>query len=117
MAEQKMSKTHGYIDGWNRISEISRTSDISNFKGGVEKDSIEILIWEGVMTVDDTVAGGGSSKWEEIVVLEGHTDSNIPEWANYIIEVKEDGELLKEKFAETKVGAWTKTERLAENYD
>lgn len=111
-----MNNQYAILD-WDKLNEDDRQSDVSDFKGGLEKQGTEILIWRGVSVVDDTIVGKEEGKWEETIVLEQHTDTTIPEWAKYIIEVKQHNGLVEEKFAETSIGAWTKAKRLAESYD
>jgi len=90
------------IDGWVRLKDDYKSSTVADFIGGYNKhtdDSVEhtILIWKRHPDTELT-----SSK-----------DNVPPEWANYVIEHKTEEELY-EHFAETRVGAQIKVNRIAE---
>ena len=89
-------------DSWEVLEEDERHSTISYFKGGYISGDIEIDIWRGTDVCNS------------VAYLTSHTREEVPDWANYIIEVSEDEELVEELFAETDVGAWIKAKRKAD---
>lgn len=88
-------------DGWQELSADARDSTIAYFKGGAEcKVEIgaadmgdEVLIWHGVEDPPDEFH------------LESHLGNDIPSDAEYLIEVKNKGTLVRERFAKSSEAA------------
>lgn len=84
-------------EGWTRLAEKDRSSTIAYFVGGyVGPDGDEVLIWHGVEDMGE-------------IHLESHTGKEVPDDAEYIIEVKEENTgLVREVFAEEEQEAWNR---------
>lgn len=82
---------------WTQLTEEDRMSTISHFVGGYEGlDGDEILIWRGVEDMGE-------------IHLQSHTDKEVPDEAEYIIEViEQDVGLSREAFAVEEQEAWNR---------
>lgn len=83
-------------NGWEELSENEYSSTVAFFKGGgkcvVEIDNAtrgdEVLIWQGV---SELVEEGEGAPYER-TVFEGFDNDEVPDGADYLIEVHKNGQ-------------------------
>lgn len=81
---------------WQKLQSEDRDSTIAWFQGGWTSDQgFEVLVWKGV---ED----------EGEFYLTSHNGNEVPEWAKYIVEVKNGDKVFKESFAKDKGEAFNR---------
>lgn len=83
-----MSESKQQFEGWNRLESDERSSTVSNFVCGWEDgDGLEVLIWKGV-------------EHEDGIWLESSGYEEVPEGAEYVIEVMMDSTVINANYTD-----------------